>query len=662
MIPQEEEAYSSADASLHCCPLPELSSPVSREPDASKAVRLSATTPDIPIYDPRFPRILPQSPSAYIFRPLPSALVLLPQEVLSVPRQTVSPPAQTREPLPPSVPPLCLPCPSSQPSYRETNWTPETQQRPTPMTLQMTSTPDRHDTESPALSYLEPTVVHGRRDSSQAGSPGPRAACPATPYYNAGSECGDSDNDKENRRTTIYDLSSSDFTFIYKYAKAANLFFRTTHGWPLGLGSFSFDILDIAHQRLCPEHANDFNEHNNADWASVYHALKAAQGQLEIFASAIPATEEEIQKQETTVIEVINVEPIGGPGSLRSSRLGQHLWDISGTEEDTLMKDYGWVEYDPFDCTTVRVPYEENGRIKTCRWVKYDLQGPNPTATGTEGLMRAVYEVDLHTNPRPAPNYTEPHHFCDDALQIFHPDHGSRALVDRALTQIGDPGLHAEVVHYRFCLAERDDITLSCRNVARAELQNDEELLACSRFLANARGASRIGTAIFAKVPPSVTTARRVSPSPKPRPTRPRSETTTHIPPITASQGPPDRPSSPILPYEDGQFTYALSPPDNYGAQDKIPFCRHCHVRGHDEATCTNTSCYFCASYDHSTFACPRPHFCCQDNHCWVPLSHSYHGLACPAQVDIDMEDAGHAACEYCEDLSAVETCVAASS
>jgi hypothetical protein len=312
----------------------------------------------------------------------------------------------------------------------------------------MTSTPDRHDTVSPVLSYLEPTIVHGSRDSSQAGSPGSRAARPATPYYNAGSECGNSDNDKENRRTTVYDLSSNDFAFVYKYAKAAHLFFRTTHSWPLGLGSFSFDVLDIAHRRLCPEHANDLDEHDNADWASVYHVLKAAQGQLEIFASAVPATEEEIQKQEATFIEVIDVEPIGEPGSPRSSRLGQHLRDISGTEEDTLMKDYGWVEYDPFDRTAVRVPYEENGRIKTCRWVKYDLQGPNPTATGTEGLMRAVYEVDLHANPRPAPNYTEPRHFRDDALQIFHPDHGSRTLLDRALAQIGDPGLHAEVVRY----------------------------------------------------------------------------------------------------------------------------------------------------------------------------------------------------------------------
>jgi hypothetical protein len=245
-LPQKEEACSSGP-SLHCCPLPELPSSVSREPDTGKAVRLPAVAPDIPVHDPRVPQILPRSPSTYLVHPLPPALVLLPQEVLSIPQQTLRQPAWDSRPLPPSVPPLCLPCPSSQPLDRETNRAPETQQQPAPTTPQMTSTPDRHDTESPVLSYLEPAIVHGSRDSSQAGSPGPRAARPATPYYDAGSECGDSDNDKENRRTTVYDLSSGDFAFVYKYAKAAHLFFRTTCGWPLSLGSFSLDVLDIAH-------------------------------------------------------------------------------------------------------------------------------------------------------------------------------------------------------------------------------------------------------------------------------------------------------------------------------------------------------------------------------------------------------------------------------
>jgi hypothetical protein len=186
---------------------------------------------------------------------------------------------------------LYLPCSPPRCPDREANWTSEVQQPPEPTTLpSITSTPNRHDTESPALSYLESTIIHGSQAGSPAGSPKPHSACPATPYCNAGSKCSDSNNNKMNRRTTVYNLSSSNFTFIYKYAKAAHLFYRMTHMWSLRLGSFSFNILNIAHQQLCPKHANDLDEHDNADWVSVYHALKAAQGQLKIFANATPTT------------------------------------------------------------------------------------------------------------------------------------------------------------------------------------------------------------------------------------------------------------------------------------------------------------------------------------------------------------------------------------
>jgi hypothetical protein len=78
--------------------------------------------------------------------------------------------------------------------------------------------------------------------------------------------------------------------------------------------------------------------------------------------------------------------------------------------------------------------------------VKYDLEGPNLKATGTKGPMREIYETDLHANPHPAPNYGDSCDFHNNMLQIFHPDHGSSTLVDRALAQIGDPGLSAGVV------------------------------------------------------------------------------------------------------------------------------------------------------------------------------------------------------------------------
>jgi hypothetical protein len=94
------------------------------------------------------------------------------------------------------------------------------------------------------------------------------------------------------------------------------------------------------------------------------------------------------------------------------------------------MRDYGWVKYDPLNHTAVQAPYEEDGWTKICHCVMYDLEGPNQKVTGTEGLIRAIYETDLHANPHPAPNYGDPHHFHNDTLQIFHPDHGSSALVD----------------------------------------------------------------------------------------------------------------------------------------------------------------------------------------------------------------------------------------
>ena len=78
------------------------------------------------------------------------------------------------------------------------------------------------------------------------------------------------------------------------------------------------------------------------------------------------------------------------------------------------MKDYGWVKYDPLDCVVVRVQYKEDGWTKICQWVKYDLEGSNPKATGTEGLIRAIYKTNLHTNPHPAPNYGDPCHFHND--------------------------------------------------------------------------------------------------------------------------------------------------------------------------------------------------------------------------------------------------------
>ena len=166
-----------------------------------------------------------------------------------------------------------------------------------------------------------------------------------------------------------------------------------------------------------------------------------------------------------------------------------------------------------------------------------------------------------------------------------------------------------------------------CREILWHELATDQELLTTSCFLANARGTSRVGTTIFAKPAPAIIAAHCISSSPEPLPASVPS--VNPIPPIIASQGPPDwTPSSPAS-AQDRQFTYTLSPPNNSGHHNKIPFCHLCLVRGHDENMCMQKGCYFCDD-NHSSFVCPQPHICCQDDQCYVPLSHANHRLACP--------------------------------
>jgi len=209
-------------------------------------------------------------------------------------------------------------------------------------------------------------------------------------------------------------------------------------------------------------------------------------------------------------------------------------------------------------------------------------------------------------------------------------------------------------------MKERDNLALHHQRIDREDLANNNAIIQTGRFLANARGTSWVGTTLFTFILPDRQPACITTESPKPLPVHPQSPTTTRIPRLTAGQGPPDRTASPPLPHEDGQFIFGLSPPDNTGARDKIPFCRNCQVRGHNEATCSNTECYFCAEV-HSTFRCPFPHRCCTNDQCWVPLSHTNHGPVCPAQVKIDMIDVRQANCDYCEDLLDHETSVAAS-
>src|SRR6267142_2559974 len=674
-IPHDQSALSKCWETIHIRTLwtkDEEAFPTSYTGPSQRTHILREPIPSFSIHESQVPQLPAQSLNAHHTHPQSPAQLLLSQELLSLPQQELG--KQSGFPLPPlhSLSPPSDTLPHWTSGHRINQEIQCHQQLS--QTYMNNKSPSRDDSASPVLTYPKQRARGPRSgNQSEVEDPGLCDTRALTPFYNTSSQ-GDGDersggSDKENDEPER-PLYARDFRFVHRCSRAARVYWHAHNRFPERLAHLSHDILAAANRQVIPEYPTDIDEHDPVDWAGLYDALQAGKEELARFTEGESDPEEEEGEEDGTNRENIEITRIEAPGSPSGSGPRRNLWDSPGGDnglsneqtEDGIMRNLGWVEYDPMQRDSVRVTYQtDDDTIDTCRWVRYELNRTNPRALGTQGMVRPIYEQELHANPRPAPNFSEPCQFRDDALQVFHYNHGSCALVDQALTQLGDVGLEAEVARYRFHMEERDNLALCRQRIEREELANNNAIIRTGRFLANARGASRVGTTLFTFILPDRQPAHITTKSPEPLPVPPQSLTTTCIPWLTTGQGPPDRTASPPLPYNDGQFIFCLFLPDNTGVHDKIPFCHNCQVRGHNEATCSNTKCYFCTEA-HLTFGCPTPHCCCTDDHCWVPLSHANHGLVCPAQVNnIDMTKVGQANCDYCEDLLDHETSMAAS-
>ena len=120
---------------------------------------------------------------------------------------------------------------------------------------------------------------------------------------------------------------------------------------------------------------------------------------------------------------------------------------------------------------------------------------------GTEGHGHIMYREKLTARPYPNPNFNNPNDFRDDTLAIFGDTYPSKRMVDRALTQLNDPGLLADVQRFRRYKKEVED-----RTTRLAELRVQAEVahhhaMECAQRLANARGPTRIVTQIVQYAP-----------------------------------------------------------------------------------------------------------------------------------------------------------------
>jgi hypothetical protein len=198
-----------------------------------------------------------------------------------------------------------------------------------------------------------------------------------------------------------------------------------------------------------------------------------------------------------------------------------------------MMKAGGWVEY---STNTPCVLYENEQGTQECWWVRYDIAAANPQVEGSNRIDCPIYCCDLHADPKPLPNFNDVKGFQDNHLQVFFPKFRSCHLVNRALGEVGDMGLTAEVHRLHTYWKLQEKLYKQHTELEAKLLCAEESYLVTAHYLTCARGPSCIGEQIF-KFPTEETAPISQWRSPSPTPT--------HIPPITASQGPSDRTNSP---------------------------------------------------------------------------------------------------------------------
>ena len=232
---------------------------------------------------------------------------------------------------------------------------------------------------------------------------------------------------------------------------------------------------------------------------------------------------------------------------------------------------------------------------------------------GTQGKGEAEYATPLYAKAYPSPNFNR-RRVKDTDLNIFHPTHTSRLLVDTALVNLRDPGVLADVHRFR---AYHNTLTSVKRQRLELDKQEDRveaKLLTVERRLASSAICTRLQQHLLITRPPSPPVATRLP---------------SHIPCIFAAQGP-----SKVEPGEDDLERRTVLGKRRHGAKPKFPYCLKCSTDepGHVVKECPLwKTCRWCLSTQHAHDECPSPHNSCSASRCLVYLGHPNFGSYCSA-------------------------------
>jgi len=234
---------------------------------------------------------------------------------------------------------------------------------------------------------------------------------------------------------------------------------------------------------------------------------------------------------------------------------------------------------------------------------------------GTRGKNQKEYATPLQAKAYPSPNFNR-RGVKDTNLNLFHPAHLSRLMVDTALVNLKDPGILADVHRLRGL----HNIISSCKRqrleIEKKESRAEADLLIVERRLASSAVRTRLQQHLLATCPPSPPTFLL--------PTRDY-----RVPRIFAAQGPPD-----VEEGEDNLEDRAVLGKRRRGNNVVFPYCLRCNqdTPGHGVEECPLwKTCRWCLSTQHAHDECPSPHNSCAANRCLVYFGHPNFGSYCSA-------------------------------
>ena len=292
---------------------------------------------------------------------------------------------------------------------------------------------------------------------------------------------------------------------------------------------------------------------------------------------------------------------------------------LSAELDDPTHPGVGWALFDAGNTSHYPLVFlNEQDQPEIAKYICFRTVDEETHLVGTRGKGEAEYATPLYAKAYPSPNFNC-HGVKDTDLNIFHPAHTSRLLVDTALVALRDPGVLADVHRFR---AYHNTLTSIKRQRLELDKQEDRaeaKLLTVERCLASSAICTCLQQHLLITRPPSPPTATLL-PSCGQR-----------IPCIFTAQGPPN-----VELGEDDLERRTVLGKRRHGAKPKFPYCLRCSTDkpGHAVEECPLwKTCRWCLSTQHAHNECPSPHNSCSASRCLVYFGHPNFGSYCSATL-----------------------------